>query len=91
MAYSVAIYEQCAGEGFGVRPCDAGLTCFRRTKFFSSCQYECPRNQGWECELYFALAWDQCGGVGWNGARQCPNGYACYARSVGYSQVNNDY
>jgi len=38
-AYSVGIYEQCAGEGYGTFPCNAGLTCFRRNKWYSSCQY----------------------------------------------------
>jgi hypothetical protein len=93
---SVAIYGQCAGEGYGTFPCDAGLTCFRRNKWYSSCQYSCPRYVGWECETYappvtvplFAAGWDQCGGEGWLGPRNCPAGYGCYARSVYYSQVS---
>jgi hypothetical protein len=92
IAYSVGIYEQCAGEGYGNFPCNAGMTCFRRNKWYSSCQYSCPRNVGWECEGYItpapagAAGWDQCGGDGWLGARACPAGFACYARSVFYSQ-----
>jgi len=95
-ACSVGIYEQCAGEGYGTFPCNAGLTCFRRNVFYSSCQYTCPRNVGWECEAYMgtgtgtgsiiAAEWDQCGGDGWVGATGCSAGYACYARSVFYSQ-----
>jgi hypothetical protein len=95
-AYSVGIYEQCAGEGYGTFPCDAGLTCFRRNKFYSSCQFTCPRYFGWECEASLpqlpvptiAAGWDQCGGDGWLGPRVCATGYACYARSVFYSQVS---
>lgn len=89
VAQSVGIYEQCAGEGYGTFPCNAGLTCFRRNKWYSSCQYSCPLNQGWECEaaLRPANGWDQCGGQGWNGGTVCPAGYACYARSIYYSQV----
>ncbi|CAF0750321.1 unnamed protein product [Rotaria sordida] len=92
IAYSVGLYEQCAGEGYGTFPCNAGLTCFRRNNWFSSCQYECPKNQGWHCETYitlapsFAAGWAQCGGDVWGGPRGCPAGYACYARSVYYSQ-----
>ncbi|CAF1010244.1 unnamed protein product [Rotaria sp. Silwood1] len=92
VAYSVGIYEQCAGEGYPTLPCDAGLTCFRRNKWFSSCQHSCPLNLGWECETYITLAptyaagWSQCGGDGWAGPRVCPAGYVCYARSVYYSQ-----
>lgn len=86
----VRIYEQCAGEGYGTYPCDAGLTCFRRNKWFSSCQYSCPRNLNWECEWQYATAadWDQCGGQGWTGAATCGKGYVCYPRSVYYSQVS---
>jgi hypothetical protein len=93
-AYSVGIYEQCAGEGYGTFPCNAGLTCFRRNKWFSSCQYSCPKNLGWECETYIgpiatiAVGWDQCGGDGWVGPKVCAAGFACYARSVFYSQVS---
>ncbi|CAF1351982.1 unnamed protein product [Rotaria magnacalcarata] len=92
IAYSVAIYEQCAGEGYGNFPCDNGMTCFRRNKWFSSCQYSCPLNLGWECETYIAVTpgyaaqWAQCAGEGWGLARPCPAGYACYARSIYYSQ-----
>ncbi|CAF1243090.1 unnamed protein product [Didymodactylos carnosus] len=81
---------QC--EGYGTFPCDAGLTCFRRNKFFSSCQYSCPLNVGWECETQpyvsgvIAAGWDQCGGDGWRGPSVCPAGYVCYARTVWYSQ-----
>ena len=93
-AYSVGIYEQCAGEGYGTFPCNAGLTCFRRNKWYSSCQYSCPRNLGWECEAALATLppstiaaeWEQCGGDGWLGPRVCATGYCCYARSVFYSQ-----
>ena len=96
-AYSVGIYEQCAGEGYGTFPCNAGLTCFRRNKWYSSCQFSCPRYVGWECELYLppvpigvvAAGWDQCGGDSWIGPRTCVAGYACYTRSVYYSQVSS--
>ncbi|CAF0911423.1 unnamed protein product [Adineta ricciae] len=90
--YSVGIYEQCAGEGYGTFPCNPGLTCFRRNKWYSSCQYSCPRNLDWECETYIApvstiaAGWNQCGGDGWQGPKVCAAGYACYARSVHYSQ-----
>ena len=95
-AYSVGLYEQCAGEGFGLFPCNAGLTCYRRNKLFSSCQFSCPRYQGWECEAYLpplpvgtvSAGWDQCGGDTWVGPRGCAAGFACYARSVYYSQVS---
>jgi len=95
-AYSVGLFEQCAGEGYGTFPCNAGLTCFRRNKWFSSCQFECPRNLGWECEIYgppipvpiAVAAWDQCGGDGWVGPKICAVGFACYARSALYSQVS---
>ena len=92
--YSVGIYEQCAGEGYGTFLCNPGLTCFRRSKWYSSCQYSCPRNQGWECEFYIpptqtvAPAWEQCGGQGWIGPTLCPAGYGCYTRNVYYSQVS---
>jgi len=89
IAYSVGIYEQCAGEGYGTFPCAPGLACFRRNKYYSSCQTSCPRNLGWECETAAAVGWDQCGGQGWIGAVGCPAGYACYARSVYYSQVSD--
>ena len=93
-AHSVGIYEQCAGEGYGSFPCAAGLACFRRNKWYSSCQPSCPLNVGWECEAYIrpiatvAAGWDQCGGEGWVGPYACPAGYVCYARSVYYSQVS---
>ncbi|CAF1658177.1 unnamed protein product [Adineta ricciae] len=93
IAYSVGIYEQCAGEGYGTFPCAAGLGCFRRNKWYSSCQPSCPTNVGWECEfatvpaVTIAAGWDQCGGDGWFGPTVCEFGYACYARSVYYSQV----
>jgi len=98
IAYSVGIYQQCGGDGYGLFPCDAGLTCFRRNNVYSSCQYTCPKNQGWECEAYYypptpaptiAAGWDQCGGDGWVGPRVCEAGYACYTRSVYFSQVCN--
>jgi len=99
IAYSVGIYEQCAGEGYGTFPCNAGMGCFRRNKWFSSCQYSCPRNIGWECESYIAptpaptiaAGWDQCGGEGWVGATVCAAGFACYARSVYFSQCRPVY
>ena len=95
IAYSVGIYEQCAGDGYGAFPCDYGLACFRRNQWFSSCQYSCPRNLGWECETYvtltpaYAAGWAQCGGTGWGGPTVCPAGYACYARSIHFSQVSD--
>jgi hypothetical protein len=93
-AYSVGLYVQCAGEGYGNFPCDAGLICFRRNRYYSSCQYSCPLNQGWECEAYLVATpppaivagWGQCGGDGWYGARACAAGFACYARTALYSQ-----
>ncbi|CAF1162347.1 unnamed protein product [Adineta steineri] len=67
-------------------PCNPGLMSFRRNKWFSSCQYNCPKNLGWECGTYIApvttilAGWDQFGGEGWLGSNICPIGYACYAR-----------
>ena len=95
-AYSVGLYEQCAGLGYGTFPCDTGLACFRRNSGFSSCQFSCPRNQGWECEAVLppvpigavSNGWDQCGGDSWIGARACAAGFVCYTRSVFYSQVS---
>ena len=97
IAYSVGIYEQCAGEGYGTFPCTVGLTCFRRNRWYSSCQYSCPLNIGWECETALpavtvptiAAGWDQCGGEGWAGPATCAAGFVCHARSVYYSQVNH--
>ena len=97
-AYFVGLYEQCAGDGFGLFPCDAGLTCYRRNKLYSSCQFSCPRYQGWECEAYLPPApiptvaggWDQCGGDVWYGPRVCAAGFVCYTRSVYYSQVSSE-
>ena len=97
VTYSVGLYETCAGEGYPTLPCDYGLTCFRRNKWYSSCQYSCPLNVGWECERYvtgsgstIAHGWDQCGGQGWYGPTVCATGYVCYARNSGYSQVSDD-
>jgi len=93
-ANSVGLNEQCAGEGYVTVPCNAGLACFRRNKFYSSCQFSCPRNLGWDCETYLppvvtiAAGWDQCGGTGWVGARTCVAGYGCYIRSAAFSQVS---
>lgn len=97
IAHSAGLYEQCAGEGYGTFPCTFGLTCFRRNKWFSSCQHSCPLNLGWECEAYvvrppvstIAAGWDQCGGEGWLGATVCAAGFACYARSIHYAQVRH--
>ncbi|UJR33237.1 hypothetical protein I4U23_020692 [Adineta vaga] len=92
LTYSVGIYEQCAGEGYGNFPCAPGLGCFRRNRWYSSCQPSCPKNVGWECEAYtapvvtIAAGWDQCGGEGWGGPSVCEPGFVCYARSVYYSQ-----
>ncbi len=99
IANSVGLYEQCAGDGYGTFPCNAGLTCFRRNTGYSSCQFSCPRNQGWECEIglpvvpvtTISAGWDQCGGDGWYGPSVCEAGYGCYARSVFYSQVSDSY
>ena len=96
-AYAVGIYQQCAGDGYGKFPCDAGLTCFRRNKWYSSCQYSCPRSLGWECEVGLpplvtpnvALAWAQCGGEGWVGPKACPANYTCYSRARYYAQVSS--
>ncbi|CAF4188012.1 unnamed protein product, partial [Adineta steineri] len=80
------IYEQCAGEGYETFPCNPGLTCFRRNKWFSLCQYSCSKTLDWECETYIApvttilAGWDRCGDEGWLGSNICPIGYACYAR-----------
>jgi hypothetical protein len=96
IAYSVGLYEQCAGDGYGTFPCNVGLACFRRNHWFSSCQTSCPLNLGWECEGFVPVTpvptvsagWDQCGGDGWVGPRACAVGFVCYARSVFYSQVS---
>ena len=96
ITYSVGIYEQCDGEGYGTFPCDDDLTCFRRNQWYSSCQYACPRNVGWDCEIglptepipTIAIGWGQCGGEGWTGPAECDTGYVCYERSVFYSQVS---
>ena len=96
IAYSVAVYEQCGGEGYGTFPCDAGLTCFPRNRWYSSCQDTCPRNVGWDCEVglpplpvaTIAVGWDQCAGDGWFGPNECETGYLCYARTNFYSQVS---
>jgi hypothetical protein len=94
IAYSVGIYEQCAGEGYGSFPCNAGMGCFRRNRWYSSCQYSCPLGLAWECETYVtpaptvAAGWDQCAGEGWGATRGCAAGFVCHARSVYYSQVS---
>ncbi|CAF1162529.1 unnamed protein product [Adineta steineri] len=73
------IYEQCAGEGYETFPCNPGLTCFRRNKWFSLCQYSCSKTLDWECETYIApvttilAGWDRCGDEGWMGMC-CPSG-----------------
>jgi hypothetical protein len=36
-----------------------------------------------------AAGWDQCGGDSWIGPRICVAGYACYTRSVYFSQVSS--
>jgi len=94
---SVALYEQCGGEGYtGLKSCDWPLQCFRRSRWFSSCQVSCP-GADWECAgssastkaPALASAWGQCGGEGWTGATSCAE-YPCYARSRWYSQCRPD-
>ncbi|CAF2160927.1 unnamed protein product [Rotaria magnacalcarata] len=39
IVYSVEIYKQCGSEGYtGATECDLPLQCFRRSRWFSSCQ-----------------------------------------------------
>ncbi|CAF0734460.1 unnamed protein product [Didymodactylos carnosus] len=95
---SVAIYQQCGGEGYsGPTACDFGLQCYRKSYWYSSCQTSCPKT--WECETYIeredddndtAKAWDQCGGQGFDGLSLCPFGFQCVARSIWYSQCRTD-
>lgn len=97
---SVGLYEQCGGEGYtGPTGCDLPLKCFRRSRWFSSCQTECP-GLDWECALPEkdtediedepgASNWEQCGGDGWNGATWCID-YPCEPRSNWYSQCRPD-
>lgn len=94
---SVALYEQCGGEGYtGLTSCDWPSQCYRRSRWFSSCQVSCP-GADWECAgssastkaPTLAVAWGQCGGEGWAGATACAE-YPCYARSRWYSQCRPD-
>ncbi|CAM4943291.1 unnamed protein product [Rotaria socialis] len=92
---SLAIYDQCGGEGYrGSTYCNWPLQCFQRSRWYSSCQMSCPGGD-WECARTGgsngrgALAWEQCGGDGWNGPRWCTE-YPCRARSVWYSQCRPD-
>jgi len=97
---SVGLYEQCGGEGYGgSTECTLPLQCFRRSRWFSSCQVSCP-DRDWECaspESYLkpevddvaAQNWEQCGGEGWNGATSCVE-YPCEPRSKWYSQCRPD-
>ena len=90
IAYSVGIYEQCAGEDYGTFPCDAGLTCFRRNKWYSSCQSSCPRNVGWECEdvaLVILAAYSQCNNVS---NAICSTGTGCFRNNANYSECRPD-
>ncbi|CAF3375257.1 unnamed protein product [Rotaria sp. Silwood1] len=96
-ALSVGIYEQCGGEGYtGPTNCNWPLGCFRRSRWFSSCQTSCPGTD-WECssmEGYssgagFAKAWEQCGGEGWTGPQICSQ-YSCQWRSQWYAQCRPD-
>lgn len=98
LASSVALYEQCGGEGYhGSAQCNWPLQCFRRSRWFSSCQASCP-GVDWECgaaEGYAngngvrAQPWEQCGGEGWKGAIGCVQ-YPCQPRSQWYSQCRPD-
>lgn len=97
---SVALYEQCGGEGYtGATSCNWPLQCFRRTRWFSACQVSCP-GLDWECAganattiapgpSALAQAWGQCGGEGWTGPTTCAQ-YPCYPRSRWYSQCRPD-
>ena len=95
---SVGLYQQCGGEGFkGSNTCDWPLACYRRTRWFSSCQTGCPGGD-WECAKAgnspsgtsgLAKAWAQCGGEGWNGPRGCQE-YPCQWRSKWYAQCRPD-
>ena len=88
MVQSIGFRETCGGEGYPSLPCDAGLACYRRSKWYYSCQPSCPLNEGWECEPLKALGWDQCSGQGWGATRVCAAGYTCYTLSIYYSQVS---
>jgi hypothetical protein len=99
LASSVGLYEQCGGEGYtGSTQCNWPLQCFRRSRWFSSCQTSCPGGD-WECgstgytggdrSPVGAQPWDQCGGEGWKGSNWCLE-YPCVARSQWYSQCRPD-
>ncbi|CAF2027193.1 unnamed protein product [Rotaria magnacalcarata] len=92
---SLVIYDQCGGEGYGGSTyCNWPLQCFQRSRWYSSCQMSCPGGD-WECARTGgsngrgALAWEQCGGDGWNGPQWCTE-YPCRARSIWYSQCRPD-
>ncbi|CAF1461892.1 unnamed protein product [Adineta ricciae] len=97
LCLSVGIYQQCGGEGYrGSTTCDWPLKCFRRSHWFSSCQTSCPGGD-WQCVTEtssstgfgLAKAWDQCGGEGWKGPRNCAQ-YPCQWRSKWYAQCRPD-
>jgi len=93
LCWSVGLYQQCGGEGYkGSTTCDWPLGCFRRSRWFSSCQVSCPAAD-WECARLggsgLAKSWDQCGGEGWNGPRGCVE-YPCQWRTKWYAQCRPD-
>ncbi|CAF0928607.1 unnamed protein product [Adineta ricciae] len=97
---SGGLYDQCGGEGYtGSIECADSLKCFRRNRWFSSCQTACPGGD-WECATESAAAkevedtavapnWEQCGGEGWNGPTACAD-YPCQPRSQWFSQCRPD-
>lgn len=98
---SLVQFEQCGGEGYqGPTDCDSPLQCFRRSRWYSSCQPSCPALD-WDCasssinaevveiDETGAKNWEQCGGEGWNGPTSCME-YPCYPRSKWFSQCRPD-
>ena len=100
LSSSVGLYQQCGGEGYkGSTSCDWPLTCYRRSRWFSSCQTQCPGGD-WDCAKLtgtggsiggstLAKGWEQCGGEGWNGPRACAE-FPCQWRTKWYAQCRPD-
>ena len=44
-------YDQCGGAFFyGSSVCQSGLTCYKRSQWYSQCMRACPTGAGWDCE-----------------------------------------
>ena len=101
LASTVGIWEQCGGEGYaGPTECDAPYQCFRKSRWYSSCQTSCPGTSDWDCtsaanysapveDDTLAPNWGQCGGEGWNGPTACAE-FPCEPRSQWFSQCRPD-